>query len=146
MDISNINSLLGMQQDLAKTQTQKTGDDFKEILNNAIEKKDDTELKEACDQLESYMLGMVFKQMKESMLQEDEDALIPKGDYTNTFQEMMINTFADNAVKAGGIGLSDQLYRQIKTAYGAQMNGNQEVSEENQAAVATSVNKFEAEI
>ena len=92
------------------------------------------------------MLGMVFKQMKESMLQDDEEALIPEGDYTNTFEDMMMNTFADNMVKAGGIGLSDQLYKQIKTAYGAQMNSGQEVSQENQAAVASSAAKFDAEI
>lgn len=146
MQISGVSSLLGMQKDLTKTQAQKTGDDFKEILERATEKNDDKELKEACDQLESYMLGMVFKQMKESMLQDDEEALIPEGDYTNTFEDMMMNTFADNMVKAGGIGLSDQLYKQIKTAYGAQMNSGQEVSQENQAAVASSAAKFDAEI
>lgn len=146
MEISGINSLLGMQKDLAKTQSQKTGDDFKDILNRATEKNDDKELKEACDELESYMLSMVFKQMKESMLQDDEEALIPEGDYTNTFEDMMINTFADNMVKAGGIGLSDQLYKQIKTAYGMQINSGQEVSQENQAAVASSAAKFDAEI
>ncbi len=146
MQISGVDALLGMQKDLTKTQTQKTGEDFKEILDRATQNNDDKELKEACDELESYMLGMVFKQMKESMLQDDEEALIPKGDYTNTFEDMMINTFSENMVKAGGIGLSDQLYKQIKTAYGAQMNVSQEVSEENQAAVASSAQKFETEI
>lgn len=146
MQISGVDALLGMQKDLTKTQTQKTGEDFKEILDRATQNNDDKELKEACDELESYMLGMVFKQMKESMLQDDEEALIPKGDYTNTFEDMMINTFSENMVKAGDIGLSDQLYKQIKTAYGAQMNVSQEVSEENQAAVASSAQKFETEI
>ena len=64
MDISSISSLLGTQQDLAKTTTQATGEDFRDMLTQAIENNDDTELKEACDQLESYMLSMVFKQMK----------------------------------------------------------------------------------
>lgn len=146
MQVSGVDALLGMQKDLTKTQAQKTGEDFKEILERATQNNDDKELKEACDELESYMLGMVFKQMKESMLQDDEEALIPEGDYTNTFEDMMINTFSENMVKAGGIGLSDQLYKQIKTAYGAQMNVSQEVSQENQAAVASSAKKFETEI
>lgn len=146
MQISGVDALLGMQKDLTKTQTQKTGEDFKEILDRATQNNDDKELKEACDELESYMLGMVFKQMKESMLQDDEEALIPEGDYTNTFEDMMINTFSENMVKAGGIGLSDQLYKQIKTAYGAQMNVSQEVSQQNQATVASSAAKFETEI
>ena len=146
MQVSGVDALLGMQKDLTKTQAQKTGEDFKEILERATQNNDDKELKEACDELEAYMLGMVFKQMKESMLQDDEEALVPKGDYTNTFEDMMINTFSENMVKAGGIGLSDQLYKQIKTAYGAQMNVSQEVSEGNQAAVASSAAKFETEI
>ena len=141
MDISSISSLLGTQQDLAKTTTQATGEDFRDMLTQAIENNDDTELKEACDQLESYMLSMVFKQMKESMLQDDEDALIPKGDYTSTFEEMMINNLSDSMVEAGGIGLSDQLYKQMKTTYAAQM----QISNENQAAAVSSATKMDDE-
>lgn len=134
MDISSISSMLGIQQDLTSSSTQKSGDDFKDILNQAIENNDDTELKEACDQLESYMLSMVFKQMKESMLNNDEDsALIPKGDYTSTFEDMMITNMADELVKGGGIGLSDQLYSQIKTTYAAQMD----MSSDREAAAAS---------
>lgn len=142
MDISSISSMLGMQQDLATSTTQKSGEDFREILNQAVENNDDTELKKACNQLESYMLSMVFKQMKESMLQDDEDALIPEGDYTRTFQDMMINTMADHMVEAGGIGLSDQLYKQIKNTYGAQM----QVSSQNENAVLSTITKINDEV
>ena len=141
MEISGISSLLGMQQDVAKASSQKTGEDFKDLLAKAAENNDDTELKEACDQLESYMLSMVFKQMKESMLQDDENALIPKGDYTSTFEEMMINNIADKMVEAGGIGLSDQLYKQMKNSYGVQMD----ISNENQAAALSAATKVSDE-
>lgn len=128
MNISGINSILGMQKDLAASGTQKTGEEFRDVLNQALENKDDEELKNACDGLESYMLSMVFKQMKESMLEDDEDSLIPKGDYTKTFEETMINEMADKMVEAGGLGLSDQLYKQIKNTYAAQMQVSNETT------------------
>lgn len=123
MEISSVSSLLGMQQDLAaSTSKETTGEDFKNALNAAIENQDDTALKESCNELEAYMLSMVFKQMKQSMLSDDdEDALIPKGDYTKTFEDTMINEVAKQMVEAGGIGLSDTIYKQIKSSYGVQM-------------------------
>lgn len=142
MDVSSISSMLGMQQDLATTTvTQGTGEDFKNALTQAIDSNDDTKLKEACDGLESYMLSMVFKQVKQSMFKDDENSLIPKGDYLNMFEENMINSVADKVVEAGGIGLSDQLYKQIKNTYQAQM----EISEENQSAALTSATKIDNE-
>lgn len=131
MEISSVSSLLGMQQDLvASTSEETTGEDFKNALNAAIENQDDTALKESCNELEAYMLSMVFKQMKQSMLSDDdEDALIPKGDYTKTFEDTMINAMTEQMVEAGGIGLSDMLYKQIKNSYGVQMQmsaGNEE--------------------
>lgn len=122
MEISNVSSLLGMQQDVAKSTTEKTGEDFKSALTNAIEKGNDEALKASCDEMEAYMLGMMFKQMKECMLSDDdEDALIPKGDYTSTFESTMIDNMADKMVEAGGLGLSDIMYKQIKNTYDAQM-------------------------
>lgn len=122
MEISNVSSLLSMQQDLSKSTTEATGEDFKSALTQAIQNNDDDELKASCDEMEAYMISMMFKQMKECMLSDDdEDALIPKGDYTSTFESKMIDTMAENMVEAGGLGLSDLMYKQIKNTYGAQM-------------------------
>ncbi len=142
MEITGVSSLLGMQQDVAKASAEVTGDDFKNALNQVMATGDDAELKEACDGLESYMIAMVLKQVKESMMQDDEDSLIPKGDYVKTFEEQMINAVADSMVEAGGIGLSNQLYTQIKNSYGAQM----EISEQNQAAVMSANAKIDSEV
>lgn len=118
MIIGNINSYAMIQQQAAKTQTaQKEDNDFKTIFNNAIENKDTEELKDACKKIESYMLGMILKQVKESMLEDDEDALIPTGDYTRTFSDTMIDSFTELMTEAGGIGLADQLYRQMSQIY-----------------------------
>ena len=138
MEISNVSSLLGMQQDVAKSTTEKTGEDFKSALTNAIETGNEEALKASCDEMEAYMLSMMFKQMKECMLSEDEDALIPKGDYTSTFESTMIDTMADKMVEAGGVGLSDVMYKQIKNTYDVQM---QMSAEKMQTVVSTALPK-----
>ena len=143
MEISNISSLLGMQQELAKSTTEATGEDFKSALTQAIQNNDDDELKASCDEIEAYMLSMVFKQMKESMLSDDaEDALIPKGDYTSTFENTMIDTVAEKMVEVGGIGLSDFMFKQIKNTYGTQM----QMSTENQQALASTTIPIDEEV
>lgn len=143
MEISNVSSLLGMQQDLSKSTTEATGEDFKSALTKAIQNNDDDELKASCDEMEAYMLSMMFKQMKECMLSDDdEDALIPKGDYTSTFESTMIDTMAENMVEAGGLGLSDLMYKQIKNTYGAQM----QMSTEQQQTLASTALPVDEEV
>lgn len=95
--------------------------DFKEKLEQALETSNDEEIKASFDQIEAYMLGLVFKQVKQSMLQEDENALIPKGDYTKMFEDTMIQTVAEEVVQSGGIGLSKSMYEQMQQSYGNQM-------------------------
>ena len=130
MEISNISSLLGVEQDLAESKTQVSGEAFKQALTNALENQDDKALKASCDEMEAYMLSMMFKQMKKCMLDEDEEnALIPKGDYTTTFESTMIDAMAEQMVEAGGIGLSKQMYEQIKNTYGDQMAMSQQTNE-----------------
>lgn len=143
MEISNVSSLLSMQQDLSKSTTEATGEDFKNALTQAIQNNDDDELKASCDEMEAYMISMMFKQMKECMLSDDdEDALIPKGDYTSTFESKMIDTMAENMVEAGGLGLSDLMYKQIKNTYGAQM----QMSTEQKQTLASTVLPVDEEV
>lgn len=143
MEISNVSSLLSMQQDLSKSTTEATGEDFKSALTQAIQNNDDDELKASCDEMEAYMISMMFKQMKECMLSDDdEDALIPKGDYTSTFESKMIDTMAENMVEAGGLGLSDLMYEQIKNTYGAQM----QMSTEQKQALASTAMPLDEEV
>lgn len=125
MEISGVSGLLGLQKQVAVQATNASETkDFEAILSEAMEKQDDTQLKEACDELESYMLGMMFKQMKSSMLQGD--SLIQKGDYESMFEDTYIDNLCDEMVKAGGIGLSDAMYKQMTSTYGAQMKMSNE--------------------
>ena len=141
MEISRVSSLLDLQKQVATESADTAGTkDFEAILSEAMAKKDDTELKEACDELESYMLSMMFKQMKSSML--SGDSLIAKGDYESMFEDTYINNLCDEMVKAGGIGLSDAMYKQMTNTYVAQM----QISDENKAAMANEAIKTEEEV
>ena len=93
--------------------------DFENTLKKAMEKSDDKELKEACDELEGYMISMLFKQMKSSML--SGNSIIEKGDYETMFEDMHIDSLSKEMVKAGGMGLSDTMYKQMKQGYSCQM-------------------------
>lgn len=128
MEINSISSYLGLQTDLATNSSETTGEDFKSALNEALETQDDEKLKASCDEMEAYMLSMVFKQVKQSMLSSDEeDTLIPKGDYAETFESTMIEAVAEKVVEAGGIGLSKQLFESAKASYGIQMQMSSKV-------------------
>lgn len=141
MEISGVSSLLDLQKRVATESADTAGTkDFEAILSEAMAKKDDTELKEACDELESYMLSMMFKQMKSSML--SGDSLIAKGDYESMFEDTYINNLCDEMVKAGGIGLSDAMYKQMTNTYAAQM----QISDENKVAMANEAIKIEEEV
>lgn len=125
MEISGISNILDLQKQVA-TQAVDPSEtkDFEAILTEAMEKQDNEELKEACDELEGYMLSMMFKQMKSSML--SGDSLIAKGDYESMFEDTYINNLCDEMVKAGGIGLSDAMYKQMTNTYAAQMKMSDE--------------------
>lgn len=83
------------------------GEVFEEKLSSAIENRDAEEIKEACDQMESYMLTQIFKQMKSSV--KLGESLLEKGDYEETFEDFLTQAQVENIIDAGGIGLSKML-------------------------------------
>jgi len=118
LEISSLQLNADFQKQMMSKVEESQTKDFDTIFKKAAEKQDDKALKDACVQLEAYMLSQVFKQMKKSMV--SEDSLIPKGDYEKTFEDYKVSNKCDTMAKAGGIGLADTLYRQMKRAYGKQ--------------------------
>jgi flagellar protein FlgJ len=116
MDIGALQFNPAFQQEIMSKTEENKAKDFDAILKKASESKDNRALKEACVQLETYMLSQLFKQMKKSMI--SEEGLIPKGDYEKTFEDYMINNQSENMSKAGGIGLADMMYKQMMNTYG----------------------------
>jgi flagellar protein FlgJ len=68
-------------------------------------------LYDACKEFESVMLGMVFKQMRESVGSSDP---LAKDSASKTYREMLDDETAKGMAKNGGIGLADGIYRQLQ--------------------------------
>lgn len=111
MNINSITASQSIKDTMQMTQNLNQGIDFEETLQKAMAEKDDKKLKEACEQVETYMLTSIFKQMKESTKMGEE--LMPKGDYEEMFEDQLIEKQCESMVKAGGIGLADMMYKQM---------------------------------
>lgn len=120
MDISGVNlgTTLTSQLELQKVQGEEKN--FEAILDQAIESKDNQALKEACKEIEQYMLSSIFKQMKAST--QTGESLIEKGDYEEMFEDYLVDEQCKTMCEAGGIGLSDMMYKQLTGAYSTQQN------------------------
>lgn len=111
MNINSITSSQSIKDTMQMTQNLNQGVEFEETLAKAMAEKDDKKIKEACEQVETYMLTSIFKQMKESTKMGEE--LVPKGDYEEMFEDQLIEKQCESMVKAGGIGLADMMYKQM---------------------------------
>lgn len=100
-----------------------TGDDvskFSDTLSKNINKisnanlacKDsDADMKKACKEFEAFFMGMIFRQMRESMI--DDSSLFGNGTEQNMFWDLF--SFEAGKHTAGdGIGISKMLYQQLK--------------------------------
>jgi flagellar protein FlgJ len=115
MDIGALQFNTDFQKEIISKAEENKTKDFDAILKEAAASQDDKALREACEELETYMLSQLFKQMKTSML--SGESLIPKGDYEKTFEDYMIDNQSKEMTKAGGIGLADVMYRQMTHTY-----------------------------
>ncbi len=111
MEIRSINIGQEMQKLMTTTIDEKTNIDFKEVFEQATKEKDNEKIKEACEEVESYMIYQLFKQMKKSTTWGE--TLIPKGDYEQVFEDYLTKSQTEEMVKAGGIGLADMMYKQL---------------------------------
>ncbi|ONI40312.1 hypothetical protein AN639_04680 [Candidatus Epulonipiscium fishelsonii] len=106
-----ITGLAQSQAIMQQQQQQMEATGFENILKGAMETKDDAELMEACQKVESYFLSTIFKQMKSSI--QSDNPLIEKGEYEETFEDMLTDTQVDGMISAGGVGLAEMMYKQL---------------------------------
>lgn len=64
----------------------------------------------ACQDFESVMLAMVFKQMGTASTSDDP---LSKGAGADTWRDMLTEERAKAMSRSGGIGLADSIYRQL---------------------------------
>ena len=122
MDILGISNTLELQQQIARQDTEKTGEDFKKALEQASSSSEDTQLKEACPQIEASMLTKIFKPMRDTF--PPGEGLCEKGDYEATFEDYLLEERCNQMAESGGIGLADAMYKQMTASYGSQQSTN----------------------
>jgi len=91
------------------SQTNASDKVFADTLQKVYDDGDKKELKQVCQQFESIMMSMMYKQMK---------ATITKSDFMESSQEKeiydsMLDDELMNKVGSRGIGLADILYKQL---------------------------------
>jgi flagellar protein FlgJ len=69
----------------------------------------DTEMLEACQEFEKYMIEQIYKSMENTIDRAEE-----KSDYEEYFGDMMVQEYAQKVEDQGGLGLAQQLYESMK--------------------------------
>lgn len=83
--------------------------EFESILKKAFDDGDKKKLKEACDEFESVMLQILYKQMKATV---PESGLVEKSSARNIFEDMLDETLMKNSSQRG-VGISEMMYKQL---------------------------------
>ena len=86
---------------------------LKNTLTNADSNSTDEELMDACKQFESYFLEQVFKSMQSTVMKAD-DSSSSGTNYTDYFNDMLVQQYASDAVETGGYGIAQMLYESMK--------------------------------
>lgn len=109
MDISKIGeNTLNNTIDNAKNKV--VDDSFDKQLKNAMNSRDEKELKKACNDFEGIMLSMMYKEMKATVPKSE---FIPEDSGTDIFNSMLDDKLMEEASKGRNLGLGDLLYKQL---------------------------------
>ena len=112
MNISGINST-SMVNNINTVQNKVTGD-FADTLATETEKaqasKDDAKLKKTCVDMEAMFLNMMMADMRKTV---DKSKLVDSSQ-EDIMTSMLDTEVTKNMASAGGMGLADMLYRQLR--------------------------------
>lgn len=132
MEIGKINNL-NVNNTAVDSKNNAADDEFEKRLLNAMEKKDEKELKKVCKDFEGIILRMMYKEMRATVPKSE---LIPGDVGKDIFESMLDDKLMEEASKGSGLGLSDVLYKQlskqVKSAYSqpADKKGEESVAKE----------------
>lgn len=109
IDVSGINNQLSQFINSSAKETAETNA-FEQMLNNAVEKKNDEDLKKACKEFEGYYLQQMLSEMRKTV---PESGLLEKSEGRTIYEDMLYEEYAKNISKGKGLGVSDMLYKQL---------------------------------
>ncbi|MBI9014586.1 MAG: rod-binding protein [Clostridiales bacterium] len=110
MKIDNITASAQVQQATQKENVSSSG--FDKILEEAKKSGDTTELRKATDELEAIFIDMMMKSMRSTIT--ETDGIFKKSESEKMFQEMLDEEYSKTMVEAGGIGISDMIFKQFE--------------------------------
>lgn len=94
---------------LAAHEEQKTNH-FAGLLQEALDKQDDKELHQACQDLESVFVYRMLLTMRNAIPHSD---FVARGMALETFESMLDEEYAKIMSRQGSLGLADSMYRQL---------------------------------
>ena len=110
--ISGINNNMDLNIKASKSKAEQNG--FAEILQQVQGEKDEKKLMEACRNLESVFVNMMFKQMQSTV---EKTGLTDGGFGEEIYNDMLIEKYAEEASKGSGLGLAQVMYKQLSKNY-----------------------------
>jgi flagellar protein FlgJ len=78
-------------------------------LKSDLEKSTDDELMDVCKSFESYFVEQVFKEMKKTVPQVEEE-----NEYMSYFGDMLYEKYSENIADRGNLGIAQMLYESMK--------------------------------
>lgn len=111
--IDGISSLVDSTASLASSNSDKV----KNSANSLSSDSTDEELMDVCKDFASYFVEQVLKEVKESLLPEDEDEDSSLSTLTDFHMDSVIEELADEVVDEAGTSFTQQLYEQMKRNY-----------------------------
>ncbi len=114
MDIGSIgNTYLANMQSTKDAATEKLDRTLKSDITNASDEK----LMEVCKEFEAYFIEQVFKNMKATIPESEEDSGTTST-LVDYFEDSLYQEYAKNAAGQGNYGIAQTLYEQMKRNQG----------------------------
>ena len=91
---------------------------LEETLSSDFSTATDDELMEVCKDFEAYFTEQLFKAMQKMVPESDDDVSASTKQLQDYYKEQMMQSYAEQSVEGGGLGIAQMLYEQMKRNYG----------------------------
>lgn len=115
MDLSSISSAYTNL--ISQNASEASGSASKIDSKKDYSKASDKELMDACKQFEAYFLEQCFKEMMETVKNDDEFSSGSTSTLVDYFKEEMVKEISAQSTEKNSLGLAQQLYDQMKRNY-----------------------------
>jgi len=87
-----------------------TENKFNNIFEAALDKKNDQELKDACQEFEAYYVQQLFKEMRKTI---PDGGLFENSNEGKIYKDMLDEKYSGIISEGSGTGIADALYKQL---------------------------------